>query len=215
VPRQPDPDLEGNILDAAQKLWKKGGEKALTMRAVAEEAKTNTPSVYRRFKDRDDILRGLLRRIRLEIAATLEGASSPEEACERYLDYAVSHRHEYELFFQHNYELNYSPRSGVKRTKQPARDTMRRKLTEKLGESAGDHENLLTALWMMTHGAAMLLIAKSILPEEVEPARTVFRRAVMCLLSDAGEISAAGRGRKRGAKVLERNDQVITDGIGF
>jgi AcrR family transcriptional regulator len=111
VPRRPDPDLEGKILDAAQKLWKKGGEKALTMRAVAKAAGTNTPSVYRRFRDRDDILRALLRRIRLQIAAALEAATSPEEGCELYLDYAVSHAHEYELFFQHNYELNYSPRS--------------------------------------------------------------------------------------------------------
>jgi TetR/AcrR family transcriptional regulator len=81
VPRRPDPDLEGKILDAAQKLWKKGGEKALTMRAVAKAAGTNTPSVYRRFRDRDDILRALLHRIRLQIAASLETATSPEEGC--------------------------------------------------------------------------------------------------------------------------------------
>ncbi len=55
MPRRPDPDLEGKILDAAQKLWKKGGEKALTMRTVARAAGTNTPAVYRRFRDRDDI----------------------------------------------------------------------------------------------------------------------------------------------------------------
>jgi AcrR family transcriptional regulator len=100
VPRQPDPDLEGKILNAAQKLWKRGGEKALTMRAVAKAAGTNTPSVYRRFRDRDDILRALLQRIRLEIAAHLEGISSPEEGCQRYLEYALSHPHEYEVFFQ-------------------------------------------------------------------------------------------------------------------
>ena len=206
MPRQPDPGLESKILDAAQRLWKKGGEKALTMRAVAKAAGTNTPSVYRRFDDRDDILRGLLQRIRLEIADTLEGAGSPEEACQRYLDYAVKHRHEYELFFQHNYELNYSPRSRVPLTKQPARDTMRRKLTEKLGGSGEDHESLLTALWMITHGAAMLLIAKSILPQNVEQAKEVFRRAVACLLEYSREISTAGGGKQRSAKVLERNN---------
>ncbi|MGA9307559.1 MAG: helix-turn-helix domain-containing protein, partial [Candidatus Sulfotelmatobacter sp.] len=71
MPRRADPDLEDKILDAAQKLWKKGGEKALTMRTVARAAGTNTPSVYRRFRDRDDILRGLLQRIRWEIAAQM------------------------------------------------------------------------------------------------------------------------------------------------
>ena len=111
MPRRADPKLEGKILDAAQKLWKKGGEKALTMRTVARAAGTNTPAVYRRFRDRDDILRGLLQRIRWEIAAQMEGISSPEEGCERYLDYALSHPREYELFFQKEYELFYSARS--------------------------------------------------------------------------------------------------------
>ena len=43
--RQPDPDLEDRILNAARKLWKQGAGKALTMRAVARAAGTNTPAV--------------------------------------------------------------------------------------------------------------------------------------------------------------------------
>jgi AcrR family transcriptional regulator len=185
VPRRPDPHLEGKILEAARKLWKKGGEKSLTMRAVARAAGTNTPSVYRRFRDRDDILRGLLQRIRLEITALLEGASSPEEGCERYLDYALSHPHEYELFYQHDYELHHSIRSrsaGVKPAGQPARDAMKRKLAEQFGEAPEEHERLVVALWMMAHGAAMLLIAKTILPKDEKAARAVFTAAVRALL---------------------------------
>jgi AcrR family transcriptional regulator len=188
VPRRADPDLEGKILDAAQKLWKKGGEKALTMRTVARAAGTNTPAVYRRFRDREDILRGLIERIRLEIAAALEAASSPEEGCERYLDYALSHPREYELFYQRNYELYHSPRSkraGVKVVGQLAKDAMRRKLTETLGGSPGDHERVLTAMWMMVHGAAILLIEKTILPKDAEGARSVFTAAVGALLRQA------------------------------
>lgn len=191
MPRRPDPGLEGRILDAAQKLWKKGGEKALTMRAVARAAGTNTPSVYRRFRDRDDILRGLLLRVRLEIAAALEGASSAEEGCERYLDYALRHSHEYELFYQHDYELHHSPRSsraGVKPTGQPARDAMRRKLVAKLGGTASDHEHLLTSLWMVAHGAAMLIIAKTILPKDAAEARVVFTKSVAALICHAAEV---------------------------
>jgi AcrR family transcriptional regulator len=185
VPRRPDPDLEGKILNAAQKLWKKGGEKALTMRAVAKAAGTNTPSVYRRYRDRDDILRALLQRIRLEIAAQLEGISSPEEGCERYLEYALGHPHEYELFFQKEYELFHSTRSlraGVKLTKRPVRDIMRRKVAEKLGGAPDEHEGVVIALRMLVHGAAMLLIAKAILPEDAEEARTVFTASVAALL---------------------------------
>lgn len=182
MPRRPDPKLEGRILDAAQKLWKKSGTKGLTMRAVARAAGTNTPSVYRRFRNRDDILRGLLTRLRVEIAATLETASSPEEGCERYLDYALSHPHEYELFFQHDYELFHSPSGRRNPVGQLARDAMRRKLAEKLGGSAADHEGLLMALSMVGHGAAMLLISKTILPKDAEAARIMFTKTVATLM---------------------------------
>lgn len=186
MPRRPDPALENKILDAAQKLWKRGGEKRLTMRAVARAAGTNTPAVYRRFRDRDDLLRGLLRRIRLEIASQMADAASPEQACERYLDHALSHPHEYELFYQHNYELHHSPRSRRSGSRppvqQPSREVMRQKLREKFGESPDHHERLLTALWMLVHGAAMLLIAKSILPSEGIAARRVFTASVAALL---------------------------------
>jgi AcrR family transcriptional regulator len=187
MPRRPDPDLELRILNACQKLWNKGGEKALTMRAVARAAATNTPAVYRRFRDRDAILRGLLNRFRLDIAATLEQASSPEEGCERYLDYALTHRHEYELFYQHNYDLNYSPRSrrSHKPVAQPARDAMRRKLREKLGDAPDQHESLLNGLWMLVHGAAMLLISKTILPDDAKLARSVLTASVRIFLKEA------------------------------
>jgi AcrR family transcriptional regulator len=166
-------------------LWKKGGEKALTMRTVARAAGTNTPSVYRRFRDRNDILRGLLQRIRWEIAAQMEGISSPEEGCERYLDYALRHPREYELFFQKEYELFYSARSlraGYKPTVLPVRDAMRQKVAEKLGGSSGDHERVLMALRMLVHGAAMLLIEKAILPEDAGEARAVMTASVAALL---------------------------------
>ncbi len=188
MPRRADPELEGKILDAAQKLWKKGGEKALTMRTVARAAGTNTPAVYRRFRDREDILRGMIERIRLEIAATLDAARSPEDGCERYLDYALSHPREYELFYQYSYDLYHSARSkraGIKIEGQLAKDAMRRKLTEGLGGSPGDHERVLTALWMTVHGAALLLIDKNILPEDAEAARSVFSAAVAALLQRA------------------------------
>ena len=68
MPRRPDPNLEARILNSAQKLWKKGGEKSLTMRAVARAAGTNTPTVYRRLRNRQGILQALLRRIQHDVA---------------------------------------------------------------------------------------------------------------------------------------------------
>ena len=184
MPRRPDPDLEEKILNAAQKLWKKGGEQALTMRAVARAAGTNTPAVYRRFRDRDDILRGLLLRVRLEIASELQQAVSAEEACERYLDYALRHPWEYELFYLRDYELHHSPRSRrrAQSTARPAREAMRGKLRERFGDSEENIERMLMALWMLAHGTAMLLISKSILPEEASHGREVFTASVKAML---------------------------------
>lgn len=186
MPRPPNPRLEEQILKAARKLWKKGGENALTMRAVAKAAGTNTPAVYRRFRDREDILRALLQCIRLEFAEVLQAAASPEDACERYLDYGLSHPHEYELFYQHEYELFYSAhsiRAGARNDLgRPARDTMKQKLAKRFGGKPEDHELLNTSLWMLAHGAVMLMIAKSILPEDVQDARTVYSSAVAAML---------------------------------
>ncbi|MFZ0317545.1 MAG: TetR/AcrR family transcriptional regulator [Candidatus Sulfotelmatobacter sp.] len=187
MPRPPNPELEEQILRAARKLWKKGGENALTMRAVAKAAGTNTPAVYRRFRDRNDLLRELLQRIRLEIAAVLREAKTPEEASERYVDYGLSHPHEYELFYQHEYELFYSARSvraGARNeVGRPAREAMRQKLAEKLGGNPDEYKRLNTSLWMLAHGVTMLIIAKTILPEDVEEARAVFTSSVAALLA--------------------------------
>jgi len=90
MPRHPDPDLEERVLCAADKLWRKGGDEALTMRAVAEAAGTNTPAVYRRFKDRDDLIRALLLRIAERIREHFQKGGTLEEMCEAYVDYALS-----------------------------------------------------------------------------------------------------------------------------
>jgi len=185
MPRRPDPDLEALILKAAQKLWRKGGEKALTMRAVAREARTNTPSVYRRFRTREDILRALRPRIRLELAVQLESAPTPQEGCERYLEFAVSHPHEYLLLHQRDFELFHSPRAiraGAKSAGRPSREAMQRKLLETLGPSPDNYEDLLMALWMVLHGTAMMLIEKKIGPKEEAEARSVFTKLITRLL---------------------------------
>jgi hypothetical protein len=60
-----------------------------------------------------------------------------------------------------------------------------RKLAEKFGGLPDEHGRLVTALWMMTHGTAMLLIAKTILPKDAEEARAVFTASVTALLRQA------------------------------
>ena len=59
MPREADPELETRVLAAALKLWNRGGEKAVTMRDVARAAGTTTPTLYERFKNKQDILKAL------------------------------------------------------------------------------------------------------------------------------------------------------------
>ncbi len=106
MPRQPDPDLEERILSAAHVLWKRGGEKSLTMRAVARAARTNTPAVYRRFKDRRDLVRGLLLRIAARIRKYFEAGTRWRRWRRPMWNSALRQPHEYELFYSHARELS-------------------------------------------------------------------------------------------------------------
>lgn len=187
--RQADPDLEDRILNAARRLWKKGAGKALTMRAVARAANTNTPAVYRRFRHRDDILRALLLRTRRDIYRQFETSSSVEEACARYLDYALSHPHEYELYYLHEYELLFSsrPARGVSLNQvfkegRPAVELIKAMLAAELGGVPDDHTSLQLTLWALLHGTVMLLIAKTIQSQHAAAMRAACRNSVATLL---------------------------------
>src|ERR1035438_620295 len=193
--RPRDPQLEDRILKAARRLWKKEGQNGLTLRAVARVARTNTPAVYRRFPHRDDILRALLQQTKQEVFQQLTAASSVEDACERYLDFALSHPHEYELCYVHEYELFFS--SPTKRgltlnqlinQKRPAVEFIKGKLAAQMGGQPDDYTLSTLALWALLHGTAMLLIAKTVQPEHAAEMRTACRASVETLLREARTI---------------------------
>jgi len=188
MPRRPDPGVEERILQAARRLWKKGGEQALTMRAVANAAGTNTPAVYRRFQSRHEILQALLRRVQQEVANAVSPSRSPEEVCELFLEFALIHPHEYELFYDHAYRLPRTSQPGrtvALREQRPTMALMEAKLAERLGGSAEDHTRLSLALWALTHGTAMILISKAIPPEHASELRSVFSSAVEAMIRNA------------------------------
>jgi AcrR family transcriptional regulator len=152
LPRQPDPDLEQRILHAASRLWARGGEKALTMRAVAKTAGTTTPTVYERYRDRDDLLKALRMQTRAQLFAALTPTRTLREAIQRQLDFALEHSHAYEVLFD-----------GVAKSPSlhepwPSFNLMRERLARRLGGSSREHTRLMLALWSLMHGAAMLII---------------------------------------------------------
>ncbi|MFZ2085116.1 MAG: TetR/AcrR family transcriptional regulator [Candidatus Sulfotelmatobacter sp.] len=184
MPRQADPQLEQRILEAASRLRARGGEKALTMRAVAKAAGTTTPTVYERYRDRDDILRALRLQTRSELFATLRDSRTLAQACQAYLEFALQHRHAYEVL----YDKFAEPPSLHEPW--PSFNLLRERLTQRLGGTPRQHTRLMLSLWSLMHGTAMLLIRGG----AVGPLRTQMFHA--CL--DAVEVVVAETARSKG-----------------
>jgi len=184
MPRQPDPDLEERILKAAQTLWKRGGDKALTLRAVARNAGTNTPAVYRRFRNRQELVRGLLLRSVGRIRKSFEEAQSVEEMSEAYVDLALEDPHEFELFYSHASHFSVAKGSGKSkaiRESRPNFGLVEKRLADRLGGTPADHTQLALALWALMHGTTTLLLLKAI-PGHEEELRSAGRMAVKALI---------------------------------
>lgn len=176
MPRHSDPELEGRVLHAARRLWHKGGEKALSMRAVAEAAGTNTPAVYRRFRNREEILGALVRSYQMELSEALALCQSLTEMVQRYLDFALSHPREYELIM-----------SGLLARKSKTRPNVEfvaDRLSEWLGGSADEHRALVFTLASLAHGTAMLKITGTIPEDDFPRVRAVFSVAVQVLVEN-------------------------------
>lgn len=152
MPRHPDPELEPRILDAASRLWARGGEKALTMRAVAKAAGTTTPTVYERYRDRDDILKALRLQTRKNLFTALNRTRNLRDAVQGYLDFALGHSHAYEFLFD---AVGKSPSLHEP---WPSFNLMRERLARRLGGTPREHTRLMLVLWSLMHGAAMLII---------------------------------------------------------
>lgn len=190
MPRHPDPNLEERVLNAARVLWARGGEKALTMRAVARAAHSNTPAVYRRFKNRQDIIRALLKQIVVRTGEQF-ASGSVEQMAESYVDYALEHPHEYDLFYSYAHKLSPTKVDGRLqpiRNSRPNFGLVERLLAKELGGSPEDHTKLALALWATLHGTTMLLLSKGVAGHE-EGLRGACRTAVKALLERASEFS--------------------------
>jgi len=152
VPRQPDPELEQRILEAASRLWARGGEKALTMRAVAKAADTTTPTVYERYRDRDDILRALRLKTRRDMFAALSLTRSLRQAVQCKLQFALDNPHSYQML------MDGIGRPPSLHEPWPSFNLMRERLASLLGGSPRQQTRLTLAVWSLTYGTAMIII---------------------------------------------------------
>lgn len=154
MPRKPDSTLEARILSAARKLWIRGGDEALSMRAVARAAKTNTPAIYRRFRNRKEILRALLRSAQDDLYKIALTCESMEEAGLRLFEFAMTRQREYQLVT--------GGLIGRINEPQPVFEFIRKRCAEWFGGSPEAYTQLVVAVWSAVHGSALLLITKSV-----------------------------------------------------
>ena len=185
MPRQPDPQVEQRILDAACRLWSRGGEKTLTMRGIAKAAGTTTPTVYERYQDREDILRAVRMQTRTELFAAVSPTRSLAQACRKYLEFAMEHSHAYEVLFDGFAEPPslYEP--------WPTFNLMRERVAQRLGGSPRKHTRLMLSLWSLMHGTAMLMIRGGV----SEPLHTQMIHA--CLDAVEAMMRAAERSKRK------------------
>ena len=131
MPRKADNQLEGRIIDAAYQLWSKGGEHAVTMRAVALAAKTTTPTLYERFQDKHDLIVFMRVRARERMFAALQPAKSSVEVCRLGLEFAIANGNEY-LLLTSDWAERFARRERL-----PSYEYVQEKLAADLGGTSG------------------------------------------------------------------------------
>jgi len=188
MPRKPDARLEGRILDAAYRLWSAGGEDALTMRAVAKAARTSTPTVYERFRDKRDILEMLRRRAQQKLFTAVEGAGSLPEFCERYFEFALGHKNEYDLI-----RSDWGARL-VREEPRPSFELLKKRLAERLGGEPEQHARLALALTALAHGTATILHGEGVHSRIDRELRDICAEAWESLVENAREGRLARKG---------------------
>lgn len=152
MPPAADQHLEERILKAARRLWRTRGDEGLTLRAVATAANTTTPTLYKRFRNKEALRLALASRLREELNAELFAASSLEEVCRGYLRYVEANPHEYELlqvYWSHFFALG-NPR--------PLRVWVLTQLAARFGGKPENYALLYDACFLLCHGTATLLV---------------------------------------------------------
>jgi AcrR family transcriptional regulator len=208
MPRKPDAQTESRILNAAYELWSRGGEHAVTMRAVANAAGTTTPTLYERFKDKKDLVTFLRERSKQNMVAALQPCQSVIEICCRALEFTLAHGHEYRLL-----TVDWAGRLSRNET-MPSYALVKQRLAEELGRTPDQHERLALALVEIVHGTALLLLGPEIDNHVVRELKEACLESCGVLIENASKKSSARKRPRRsaGATVARTFGIANTDG---
>jgi hypothetical protein len=122
--------------------------------------------------------------LRHDIYETIRSSQSLEEACERYIDFALRRPREYELYYAHQYEFLRAARVPG-REEMPVFQWALKRFAEPLGGSPEERARRMLSIWALAHGTATLLIAKAVPPNLARELRIACTNAVGELLRAA------------------------------
>jgi AcrR family transcriptional regulator len=151
MPPKLDAHLEGRILKAAQRIWHLRGEHGLTLRAIAKDAGTSTPTVYKRFRNKGAILQALAGIFQQRLNEACFTARSIEEVCEKYLAYAEENPQEYQLLWR-TWSRIFNPDRP-----RPGYTWFIAQLAQRFGGQPEEYTRAFYAFFLLGHGAASLL----------------------------------------------------------
>lgn len=167
-------DTRQRILTAAREIATEEGWRNVTLRKIADRIEYTHPALYSFFKDKDDLLRALLRdgfkQLETEMNAALDRASGPVDGlrkiCEAYLAFAFSNPELYQVM----YGLDGAP-FGADRTGDEGL-TIGAVTAKAIQAFDPDHlldeatvQQRVYLLWCATHGNVSLVMAGRIAPE--------------------------------------------------
>jgi len=176
MPPIADKHLEERILKSAHRLLRVRGDKGLTLRAVAREASTTTPTLYKRFRNKEALRFALANRFRDELTADLLASPVIEQSHRRYLAYVESHPREYELLRLYWGHFFSTPR--------PVRSWLLAQLAARFGGEADQYSAVYDGIFLLCHGASTLLTSA---PDQavLEATRNICTRVCDELLRNA------------------------------
>ena len=176
MPRAPDPQLEERVRRAALRLLDAGGVSATTMRAVAREAGTTTPTLYERFPDRERLLQSLRQQTELELTHAVVPAKTVNHLVRRLLDSCVEYPHRFELIAD-TFSFRLAEGHSM-----PVYELLKERLTREVGVNGIRREQVALAIASLIVGTARGMIAAGNTTAEAKDLYRTFPGAVRLLL---------------------------------
>ena len=206
-PRQADPELGANLLEAAARLLAEQGPSALTTRRLAAAVGTSTMAVYTRFSGMDDLVRALVHEGFGRLAAGMGAVGASDDPVAdvaelgiAYRQNALEHSHLYAVMFGGStlvgFSLTDEDRSHGRYTLAILVDAVERCVRAGRFED-GDAQLTAHRMWIALHGLVTLELGGYL--TEPYDADTCFEAQVRGLICAAGDDAAAATESMRAA----------------